>query len=58
MGCSSSSSGAAGPVKSIDAAQRARIDAILNYWFQPGWDRDSDPGKNPELWFGYELTAE
>lgn len=38
----------------ITPEQRERIDAILNYWFRPGWDRESDPEEHFELWYGFK----
>ena len=70
MGCSSSSQVApakkistkAPPLfsKSISDEQRQRINAIIDYWFREGWDRESYPGQDSitKKWFSFSLDVD
>ena len=44
--------------KPITPAQRARITAILEHWYEAGYDRKSDPGVRMGRWFGFQSSAE
>ena len=57
MGCSASSAanGSTPKKRSIPAEQRARINAILDYWFEksekPDWDLEEFPPDMMKFWF-------
>ena len=45
---------------SIPDEQRQRINAIIDYWFKVGWDRQSYPGPDSitKKWFSFSLEVD
>ena len=44
--------------KLITPQQRISIDGILEFWYEAGYDRKSDPGARFKKWFGVGLSKE